>query len=191
MLALFARFARRRVTPTELSRCARARAQLMVHGLPFAYDTPALVDLFGRCGTILNAHVFKDNLGRGKGYGLVCFDNPQVREGVCPRWFCFWGGGVGAGALARRERTLNAVRCLPLCPPALRLGSRPSRPSASSTGSSCRAARSTWGWTPSCSEPLPFLRPWWKERSTVTRRRVVVARVCCRSGDPAKGSGRA
>lgn len=30
------------------------------------------------CGHILNAHVFKDNMGRGKGYGLVCFEAPEV-----------------------------------------------------------------------------------------------------------------
>lgn len=56
----------------------------MVHGLPFAYDNMMLRDMFKVCGHILNAHVFKDNLGRGKGYGLVCFDNPEV--GGCVYW---------------------------------------------------------------------------------------------------------
>lgn len=52
--------------------------QIMVHGLPFSYDTEMLRDMLKDQGTILNAHVFKDNLGRNKGYGLVCFDSAEV-----------------------------------------------------------------------------------------------------------------
>lgn len=51
-----------------------ASVQIMVHGLPFGYDTDMVKDMMKPCGGILNAHVFKDNLGRNKGYGLVCFD---------------------------------------------------------------------------------------------------------------------
>eukprot|EP00983_Pelagomonas_calceolata_P085098 1156484-Pelagomonas_calceolata.AAC.16 len=46
----------------------------MIHGLPFGYDTNMVKDMMKPLGGILNAHVFKDNLGRNKGYGLVCFD---------------------------------------------------------------------------------------------------------------------
>ncbi len=36
------------------------------------------------CGNILNTHVFKDQMGRGKGYGLVCFDTAEVRHFMRP-----------------------------------------------------------------------------------------------------------
>lgn len=46
----------------------------MIHGLPFGYDTKMVKDMMKPLGNILNAHVFKDSLGRNKGYGLICFD---------------------------------------------------------------------------------------------------------------------
>jgi hypothetical protein len=52
----------------------------MVHGLPFAFKDPQLREFFTECGGILNSHVFKDNMGRGKGYGLVCFESPEVGD---------------------------------------------------------------------------------------------------------------
>jgi RNA recognition motif-containing protein len=64
----------------DLSRISGPRrcVQIVVHGIPFAYNNFTLRDMFAEFGTLLNVHVFKDELGRGKGYGLLCFSTPEV-----------------------------------------------------------------------------------------------------------------
>ncbi|GFH13946.1 uncharacterized protein HaLaN_09915 [Haematococcus lacustris] len=58
---------------------------IMVHGLPFAYDNMMLRDMFKSItgGNILNTH---DQLGRGKGYGLVCFDTPAAAQAAIDKY---------------------------------------------------------------------------------------------------------
>ncbi len=52
--------------------------QIVVHGLPFSYESPQLRDLVKQCGQILDCEVKRDRMtGRSKGWGTVLFQAPE------------------------------------------------------------------------------------------------------------------
>lgn len=75
--------------------------QIVVHGLPFSYESPQLRDLVKQCGQILDCEVKKDRMtGRSKGWGTVLFQAPEganaaieVRNGV-PCTTCLLSRGI-------------------------------------------------------------------------------------------------
>ena len=54
--------------------------QVVIHGLPFSYDTPHLRDMVKGVGHILQCSVSKDPLGRNKGWGTVLFDSADTAQ---------------------------------------------------------------------------------------------------------------
>lgn len=57
------------------------RLQVVVHGLPWSYDTPQLMDLMKAAGHVLEAEVMREReTGRSKGWGTVLFATPDAAQ---------------------------------------------------------------------------------------------------------------
>lgn len=54
-----------------------AGRQIVVQNLPWTVTWKELKDSFRQCGNVVRADVMLDDQGRSKGFGTVCFDDPQ------------------------------------------------------------------------------------------------------------------
>lgn len=61
--------------------CCMVWLQVVVHGLPWSYDTPQLQDLMKAAGGVRECEVMREReTGRSKGWGCVLYDSPDAAQ---------------------------------------------------------------------------------------------------------------
>ncbi|KAG1680110.1 hypothetical protein FOA52_000223 [Chlamydomonas sp. UWO 241] len=64
----------------------RRTCQVVIHGLPFAYNARELMEMVQECGTVLQARIPSDDTGRSKGWGTVLFSSSSGANSCVDRW---------------------------------------------------------------------------------------------------------